>query len=103
VNADNAALSKRNNALNAKIPAYNDAATKLPGQVKDAYNAYNSSLKKEAAWLDQARGQMTSDAFKAYGAKAGCPDVNKPAKTAEAMIQMTDNVITCLKKVSTSS
>ncbi len=102
VNSDNADLQKRNEALNAKIPAYNEEATKNPAEQKDTYNAYTASLKKEAAWLDAARGQMSSDAFKSYGAKAGCPDVNKPAKTPEAMIKMTDDVLTCLKKISNS-
>jgi len=102
VNADNAELQKRNDALNAKIPTYNEAAQANPAEQKDTYNAYTSSLKKEAGWLDQARTQMSSDAFKSYGVKAGCPDVNKPAKTPEAMIKMTDDVIACLKKVSNS-
>ncbi|HEX7965567.1 MAG TPA: hypothetical protein VF651_07595 [Gammaproteobacteria bacterium] len=102
VNSDVAEINKRNESLNARIPAYNDAIQKSPEEIKAAFADYNASLKKEAAWLDQARGQMSSDAFKSYGKKAGCPDVSKPAKTAEVMIKMTDDVIACLKKVSNS-
>ena len=98
--AENGDLKKRQDALFARIATYNAAIKTNPSDQKAAYDAYNASLKKEASWLDQARTQMTSDAFKAYGAKAGCPDVSKPTKTADAMIKLTDDIITCLKKVS---
>lgn len=100
--AQNGELKKRQDALFAKINTYNEAIKTNPSDQKAAYEVYNASLKKEAAWLDQARAQMTSDAFKAYGAKAGCPDVSKPTKTADAMITLADDIITCLKKVSSS-
>ena len=99
-NSQHDSLKKRQDELFARISKYNDAIKTNPTQQKQAYSDYNSSLKKEAVWLDQARGLMTSDAFKAYGAKAGCPDVNKPTKTTDAMLKMTDDVLTCLKKVS---
>jgi|SRR5579859_547911 len=102
VNSDNADLNKRNNALNAKIPTYNEEAQKAPGEQNSAYDAFNAAAKKEGAWLDQARDQIASDAFKPYAQKAGCPDVNKPSKTTDAMIKMADDVIACLKKVSNS-
>lgn len=100
--AQNGELKKRQDALFAKINTYNAAVKTNPADQKAAYDAYNASIKKEASWLDQARTQMTSDAFKTYGAKAGCPDVSKPTKTADAMIKLTDDILTCLKKVSSS-
>jgi len=95
-------LKKRQDELFAKIAKYNEAIKTNPGEQKSAYDAFNAAAKKEGAWLDQAREQLTSEGFKAYGQKAGCPDVNKPSKTTEAMMKMTDEVIACLKKVSNS-
>jgi cell division protein FtsB len=101
--AKNAELKKRNEEFAAKAKAYNDTIKSDPNAaVKSAYDAFNAATKKEGAWLDAAREQMSSEGFKAYGAKAGCPDVNKPAKTTDAMMKMADDVIACLKKVSNS-
>ena len=100
VNAENADLNKRNKELNESLPKYNDSIKGIGDEIKQGYANYNAALKKEAAWLDQARTQMSSSAFASYGKKAGCPDVNKNAKTPEAMIQMSADVIACLKKVS---
>lgn len=100
VNSENGDLNKRNKDINERIPKYNDAIKGIGDEIKQGFAAYNAALKKEAAWLDQARTQMSSSAFASYGKKAGCPDVNKNAKTPEAMIQMSNDVITCLKKVS---
>lgn len=102
VNSENAELNKRNTALNTKIPVYNDQVKAGPGDEKSTYDAFNAATKKEGAWLDAAREQLSSEAFKSYGAKAGCPDMNKAPKTTDAMIKMTDDVIACLKKVSNS-
>jgi len=102
VNAENADLNKRNKDINDRIPKYNANIHGIGDQIKDGYAAYNAALKKEAAWLDQARTQMSSSAFASYGKKAGCPDPNKNTKTAEAMIQMSADVISCLKKVSST-
>ena len=100
VNNENGDLNKRNKDINERIPKYNDAIKGIGDEIKAGYASYNAALKKEAAWLDQARTQMSSSAFAAYGKKAGCPDVNKNAKTPEAMIQMSNDVIACLKRVS---
>ena len=100
VNAENGDLNKRNKDITDRIPKYNEEIKSLPNDIKSSYEAYNAALKKEAAWLDQARAQMSSSAFAAYGKKAGCPDVTKNTKTAEAMIKMSGDVIECLKKVS---
>lgn len=102
VNAENADLNKRNKDLNTRIPQYNSDIKGIGDKIKEGYAAYDAALKKEAAWLDQARTEMSSSAFTAYGKKAGCPDVNKNTKTAEAMIQMSAQVIVCLKKVSST-
>ena len=100
VNADNADLNKRNKDLNERIPKYNNDIKGIRGEIDAGYAAYNAALKKEAAWLDQARTQMSSSAFTSYGKKAGCPDVTKNTKTPEAMIKMSADVIDCLKRVS---
>ena len=101
--AANADLQKRNDEYNKKAQAYNETVKSDPNaDVKSAYDAFNAATKKEGAWLDAAREQMSSEGFKSYGAKAGCPDVNKTPKTTDAMIKMTDDVIACLKKVSNS-
>ena len=100
VNDENADLNKRNKDLNERLPKYNDSIKGIGDEIKQGYANYNGALKKEAAWLDQARTQMSSSAFASYGKKAGCPDVNKNAKTPEAMIQMSADVIACLKRVS---
>ena len=100
--AKNGDLKKRSDEWTAKATAYNDTVKSNPDDVKSAYDAFNAATKKEGAWLDAAREQMSSEAFKSYGAKAGCPDVNKTPKTTDAMIKMADDVIACLKKVSNS-
>ncbi|HEY3646189.1 MAG TPA: hypothetical protein VGM16_12695 [Gammaproteobacteria bacterium] len=101
--AKNGELKKRSDEFTAKAKAYNDTIKSDPNStVKSAYDAFNAATKKEGAWLDAAREQMSSEGFKSYGAKAGCPDVNKPAKTTDAMMKMTDEVLACLKKVSNS-
>jgi len=100
VNSDNADLNKRNDALNAKIQPYNLEAQNAPAEQDAAYAAYNAATKKERSWLDAARDQLANDAFKSYGAKAGCPDMGVPPQTTEAMEKMTDDIIACLKRVS---
>ena len=102
VNSEFPALKKREDDLNAKIAAHNEAGKGIDGKISQAFNAFTTSLKKQGSWLDQARTQITSDAFKPYAVKAGCPDVNKPAKTPEAEMKMADDVLACLKKVSNS-
>jgi len=100
--AQNGELKKRQDELFVRIGKYNEAIKSNPAEQKAAYDAFNAATKKEGAWLDQARDQISSDAFKPYAQKAGCPDVNKPSKTTDAMIKMADDVIVCLKKVSNS-
>src|SRR5262249_31798999 len=100
VNSDNAELNKRNDALNARIPGYNQEAQKAPAEQDAAYAAYHASTQKERGWLDSARNQLSTEAFKAYSDKAGCPDMTQPPQTTDAMIKMTNDIIACLKKVS---
>lgn len=102
VNGEFPVLTQRKNQIDAKVAAHNDAAKGIDGKIKDAYSSWNSALKKQGSWLDQARTQITSDAFKPYAQKAGCPDTTKPAKTADAQMKMSDDVVACLKKVSNS-
>ncbi len=102
VNGEFPTLKTREATLNAKIADYNKEATGIDAKVNGAYATYSGALKKEGGWLDQARTLLVSDAFKSYGTKANCPNVNKPASTPEAANKMTDDVLTCLKKVSSS-
>jgi uncharacterized protein YlxW (UPF0749 family) len=102
VNGEFPALKTREDTLNTKINDYNKEAGGIDAKVNSAYATYSTALKQEGAWLDQARTLLVSDAFKSYGTKAGCPNVNKPASTPEAANKMTDDVITCLKKVSST-
>ena len=102
VNGEFPTLKQREDQLNAKIAAHNEAGQGIDKKINDAYQTWNSSLKKQGSWLDQARSQLTSDAFKPYAAKAGCPDTTKPAKTADAQVKMATDVVACLKKVSNS-
>ncbi|HSN17213.1 MAG TPA: hypothetical protein VLV87_03305 [Gammaproteobacteria bacterium] len=102
VNGEFPALKQREDQLNSKIAAHNQDGQGIDKKINDAYQTWNSALKKQGSWLDQARSQLTSDAFKPYAQKAGCPDTTKPAKTADAQIKMSDQVVACLKKVSNS-
>jgi len=102
VNGEYPVLTQRKNQTDAKVAKHNEDAKGMDGKIKDAYAAWNNAMKKQGSWLDQARSQLTSDAFKPYAAKAGCPDTTKPAKTTEAEMKMANDVLTCLKKVSNS-
>ena len=102
VNAEFPALKQRKDTLDAKIAEYNKGAGGIDAKVNDAYKSWDGALKKEGAWLDQARSLLVSDAFKSYGQKAGCPAVGKPASTPEGADKMTSDILTCLKKVSST-
>lgn len=102
VNGEFPALKQREDSLNAKIAEYNKGAGGIDAKVNDAYKTWDAALKKEGAWLDQARSLLVSDAFKSYGQKAGCPAVGKPATTPEGADKMTTDILACLKKVSAS-
>lgn len=102
VNGEFPTLKQREDALNAKIAEYNKGAGGIDTKVNDAYKTWDAALKKEGAWLDQARSLLVSDAFKSYGQKAGCPAVGKPATTPEGADKMTTDILTCLKKVSST-
>lgn len=102
VNGEFPALKQREDSLNAKIAEYNKGAGGIDAKVNDAYKTWDAALKKEGAWLDQARSLLVSEAFKSYGQKAGCPAVGKPASTPEGADKMTTDILACLKKVSAS-
>jgi chromosome segregation ATPase len=102
VNGEFPTLKTREDTLNAKIAEYNKSAGGIDAKVNDAYKTWDSALKKEGAWLDQARSLLVSDAFKSYGQKANCPSVGKPASTPEGADKMTGDILTCLKKVSST-
>lgn len=101
--AQRADINKRISDLKPRADSYNSESKGSGDRVRSAYAGYNSSIKKEGAWLDAARNLMISDAFKSIGAKAKCPDVTKNPKTDEDQIKMTDDVLGCLKRVSASN
>lgn len=109
INADiakNSALAKSINSrltdLKAKSDAHNAAIKTADPDVTSTYSTWTAALKKQTAWLDQTRDMILSADFKSYAQKAGCPDVNKPVKTADAQMKMSGDVIACLKKVSST-
>lgn len=106
VNGEIPALNGRVGDVKAQVDKYNasvEASRNIKEDINSLNDAYESALKKEAAWLDTARAEMVTPAFQAYGKKAGCPDVQKPTKTNEAMMKMSSDVVACLKRVSNSA
>jgi uncharacterized coiled-coil DUF342 family protein len=102
VNGEFPALKQRKDTLDAKIAEYNKGAGGIDAKVNEAYKTWDSALKQEGSWLDQARSLLVSEAFKSYGQKAGCPAVGKPATTPEGADKMTSDILACLKKVSST-
>jgi hypothetical protein len=97
LNAANAGLSQRNDALNARIQDYDRQAAAAAGAVPDAYSAYTAALKSEADWLDRARYLVNSTEYRSAAAAAGCPDVMTSPKTVDAMHVLSTSLIACLK------
>lgn len=94
-----AQLTKRQNDFIARATKFNQEVKAAPKEVEAAQNAWRKALIDQYSWLDKARVMVASPAFEPYAKKAGCPDVKNPAKTDEAAMKMSDEIITCLKKV----
>jgi chromosome segregation ATPase len=103
VNAKPASLNKQQNDFLARAKKYNEEVKTAPKAVSAAQTAYRNALISQFQWLDKARVLVASPAFAPYAKKAGCPDVKNPAKTDEAGMKMSDEILTCLKKVAGSN
>lgn len=94
-----AALNKRQNTFISEATAYNQQVKDAPNMVKDADTKYRNAISMQYVWLDKARDMVASPSFQPYAKKAGCPNVAKPAKSQEAATIMSDEVLSCLRKV----
>ncbi|HVC27960.1 MAG TPA: hypothetical protein VNF48_00245 [Gammaproteobacteria bacterium] len=98
-----AQLNKRQNDFIARATKYNQEVKAAPKEVSTADTGFRNALINQYQWLDKARVLVASPAFVPYAKKAGCPDVKNPAKTTESAMKMSDEILTCLKKVAGSN
>lgn len=103
VNAQPAILNKQQNDFLAHANKYNQEVKAAPKEVSAADTAFRKAEIDQFQWLDKARALVASAAFEPYAKKAGCPDVKNPAKTTDSAMKMSDEILTCLKKVAGSS
>ncbi|MGA9855640.1 MAG: hypothetical protein WBR29_10225 [Gammaproteobacteria bacterium] len=101
--AEPAQLNKRQNDFIAQATKYNQEVKTAPKEVTASQTAWRNALINQYQWLDKARVLVASPAFEPYAKKAGCPDVKNPAKTDEAGMKMSDEILACLKKVAGSN
>lgn len=99
VNKEPVALNKRQSDFNARATAYNKDAQDLKTAAPKASNDYSDALTKEEAWIDRVRTFLLSPAVQPYAKKAGCPNVEKPAKNIEGVNKMSVQALACLKKI----
>ena len=99
VNSQPAKLNKRQNDFIKRANEYNQEVQSTPKQVRAADTTYRDAMVSQYEWLDKARTMVASPAFQPYAKKADCPNVKNPAKTPEAAMKMSDEILTCLKKV----
>lgn len=99
-NSVNSGLKARNDALNARIQDYDQEIGPAPGAIRDAYALYNAAVKSEGAWLDRARYLVSSPEYRSTAQAAGCPDIAAAPRSVEAMHDLAESLIACLKRVS---
>jgi predicted nucleic acid-binding Zn-ribbon protein len=99
VNAEQKKLNKLQSDWQSRAVKYNQEVQTTPKEVREADNKYRTAMADQYQWLDKARDMVASPAFQPYAKKSGCPDVRKPAKTSEAAIKMSEDILACLKKV----
>jgi len=103
VNSQPAILNKRQNDYIARATKFNQEVKTAPKEVNAASTAYTHALISQFSWLDKARVLVASPAFAPYAKKAGCPEVKNPPKSDEAGMKMSNEILTCLKKVAGSN
>lgn len=98
-------LNQQQKTWIAAATAYNQQVKDLPAQAKDADSKYRNSVSYLYDWLDKARDMVASPAFQSFAKKsnAGCPNVMKPPKTLDGVMDMGNQIIHCLKKVAGTS
>lgn len=99
VNARPKQLNKQQQDFNDRATAYNKEAQELKTAAPKASNDYSDALTKEEAWIDRVRTFLLSPAVQPYAKKAGCPNVEKPAKNIEGVNKMSVQALACLKKI----
>lgn len=99
VNKQPQVLNQRQKDFNDRANAYNKATQDLKADAPKASNAYSIALTKEEAWIDRVRTFLLSPAVQPYAKKAGCPDVEKPAKDIAGVNKMSIKALACLKKI----
>jgi uncharacterized phage infection (PIP) family protein YhgE len=99
VNKEPAALNQRQKDFNDRATAYNKATQDLKTAAPKASNDYSNALTKEESWIDRVRTFLLSPAVQPYAKKAGCPDVEKPAKDIDGVNRMSVKALACLKKI----
>ncbi|MGH8278276.1 MAG: hypothetical protein ACRETQ_01740 [Gammaproteobacteria bacterium] len=99
VNTEPDQLKTRQTAFIAKANAYNAEVKSSPDQVKDADKAYEAALATAETWLDRARDLVASQAFLPFAKKANCPNVQKPSTSVDGMVDMGQQILSCLKRV----
>ncbi len=99
VNAEQPKLTKNQSDWQTRAVKYNQEIQTAPNAVRAADSKYRNAMVDQYHWLDKARLMVASPAFQPYAKKAGCPDVRNPAKTSEAAMKMSDEILACLKKV----
>ena len=106
INENNTAptkLNQRQNALMARAQKYNQEVVSVPKEVKADESAYENALADQQTWLQKARTLVASPGFVPYAKKAGCPNVEKTPKSLDDIMNMSQSIITCLKKVANTN
>ncbi|HET7395284.1 MAG TPA: hypothetical protein VFK12_02470 [Gammaproteobacteria bacterium] len=99
VNKVPGALNKRQTDFNNRANAYNKEAEELKTSAPKTSNEYSNALAKEESWIDRVRTFLLSPAVQPYAKKAGCPNVEKPAKDIDGVNKMSVQALACLKKI----
>lgn len=99
VNKEPQVLNQRQKDFNDRANAYNKATQDIKTEAPKASNDYSNALTKEESWIDRVRTFLLSPAVQPYAKKAGCPDVEKPAKDIEGVNKMSVKALACLKKI----
>jgi hypothetical protein len=99
VNKQPQILKKRQNDFIDRANAYNKATQDIKTAAPKASNDYSNALTKEESWIDRVRTFLLSPAVQPYAKKAGCPDVEKPAKDIDGVNKMSVQALGCLKKI----
>ncbi|HET7649860.1 MAG TPA: hypothetical protein VFL15_04070 [Gammaproteobacteria bacterium] len=99
VNAQPPKLNQRSKDLQTRAAAYNGAIKEIQEQGPKVNRDYSLALTDEEQWIDRVRTFLLSPAVQPYAKKAGCPDVEKPAKNIEGVNKMSIQALACLKKI----